>query len=220
MEAEHTIYPLEVKSGESQKKKSLFVYAEKYKADNLSRATLLNLKQDRQIYNYPLYLVSRLGKIKKEKRMKSHTLIKKPEITVVGIACRTSNYPNNQDIPLLWGRFFNERTIDKIPNKSSHDVFGLYCDYEGDYTKPYTLIIGCSVTSIEKIPEGMVVKTILSSSYARFEARGPHPKALIETWEDVWNTQLNRSYFFDFEVYGPAFSAKEPLVEVFIGVKQ
>ena len=51
------IYPLEVKSGASSRKKSLLVYAKKYKTKFISRATLMNLKQDDMVCNYPLYLV-------------------------------------------------------------------------------------------------------------------------------------------------------------------
>lgn len=58
---DHEIYPLEVKAGENQKKKSLLVYGEKYAPSALSRATLMNLKHDGNIYNYPLYLLSRFG---------------------------------------------------------------------------------------------------------------------------------------------------------------
>jgi uncharacterized protein len=51
------IYPLEVKAGTSSRKKSLLVYNEKYHPKNISRATLMNLRRDGEIYNYPLYLV-------------------------------------------------------------------------------------------------------------------------------------------------------------------
>jgi predicted AAA+ superfamily ATPase len=60
IEEDHGIYPLEVKSGESQKKKSLLVYDQKYSPSKLLRASTLNLKQDGALYNYPLYLVQRL----------------------------------------------------------------------------------------------------------------------------------------------------------------
>ncbi|MDY6789653.1 MAG: ATP-binding protein [Thermodesulfobacteriota bacterium] len=52
------IFPLEVKSGFSKKKKSLKIYAEKYQPDVLSRATLMNFKHDGIIKNYPLYGIS------------------------------------------------------------------------------------------------------------------------------------------------------------------
>lgn len=60
IEKDHAIYPLEVKAGTSQKKKSLLVYNEKYAPSMLLRATAMNLKHDGNIYNYPLYLISKL----------------------------------------------------------------------------------------------------------------------------------------------------------------
>jgi len=62
VEQDHEIYPLEVKSGNSSKKKSLLVYEEKYHPKKLIRTTPMNLKHDGDIYNYPLYLISKLLK--------------------------------------------------------------------------------------------------------------------------------------------------------------
>jgi predicted AAA+ superfamily ATPase len=59
IEKEHEIYPLEVQAEASQKKKSLLVYNQKYQPKRLLRATTLNLKHDGDVYNIPLYLVSR-----------------------------------------------------------------------------------------------------------------------------------------------------------------
>jgi len=55
------VFPLEVKSGHSQKKKSLRVYADKYKPLLLIRSSPMNLKQDGEILNCPLYLVGELN---------------------------------------------------------------------------------------------------------------------------------------------------------------
>jgi predicted AAA+ superfamily ATPase len=60
IEEGHEIYPLEVKAGASQKKKSLLVYNQKYAPSKLIRATPMNLKHNGDIYNYPLYLISRI----------------------------------------------------------------------------------------------------------------------------------------------------------------
>lgn len=59
VEDDGEIFPLEVKSGASSKKKSLLVYKEKYKPRLISRASLMNLKQDGDCCNYPLYLIGR-----------------------------------------------------------------------------------------------------------------------------------------------------------------
>jgi predicted AAA+ superfamily ATPase len=56
--AKESIYPLEVKAGVNLKSKSLAVYNEKYNPGILSRASLLNLKQDKKTCNYPLYALS------------------------------------------------------------------------------------------------------------------------------------------------------------------
>lgn len=56
---ENTILPLEVKAGTSNKKKSLLVYDEKYHPSLLNRASLMNLKKDGKVCNYPLYLIER-----------------------------------------------------------------------------------------------------------------------------------------------------------------
>lgn len=56
---ENTILPLEIKSGMSTKKKSLLVYDNHYRPPVLNRASLLNLKQDGKLRNYPLYFLEK-----------------------------------------------------------------------------------------------------------------------------------------------------------------
>lgn len=56
---EDQIFPLEVKANTTTKQKSLRVYQQKYQLPFVSRATLLNLKQDNDICNYPLYLIAK-----------------------------------------------------------------------------------------------------------------------------------------------------------------
>ncbi len=159
----------------------------------------------------------------REDIMKDYTVIKKPSINVIGIECRTSNAPENgpQDIPRLWGRFYGEDIINKIPNKASNEVIALYCDYEGDYTQPYSIVIGCPVTSLNNIPEGMVAKTIPAGSYAVFRAIGEYPTSLIETWGNIWQTELKRTYTGDYEFYGEKFSSGSPQeVEIYIAIEK
>lgn len=137
----------------------------------------------------------------------SYTLIQRPPMIVVGITCCTSNAADAapRDIPALWARFQSEEIASRIPNKASNDVIGLYCDYEGDYTKPYSLVIGCPVKAWGSPPEEMVAKIVPSGHYALFSAIGEHPKALIDTWNTIWKTELKRTYTGDFERYGERF---------------
>ncbi len=133
-----------------------------------------------------------------------HHILQKPQMHVIGIECRTSNNPEAgpRDIPRLWDKFYSLDVLNQIPNKTSHDVIALYCDYEGDYTQPYSCVIGCPVASIEEIPEGMVAKTVPEAAYAVFPVTGELPAGIINAWGKIWQTPLSRTYTGDFEVYG------------------
>ncbi|HLB52991.1 MAG TPA: ATP-binding protein [Chlamydiales bacterium] len=61
-ESDHGIYPLEIKSGTSLKKKSLLVYKERFAPAKLFRASAMNLKLEETLHNFPLYLVSQITK--------------------------------------------------------------------------------------------------------------------------------------------------------------
>lgn len=57
---ESTIIPVEVKSGNSGKKRSLQVYGEKYNPSLMIRCSPMNLKQDGIILNCPIYLLDKI----------------------------------------------------------------------------------------------------------------------------------------------------------------
>ncbi len=154
----------------------------------------------------------------KEPFMKPYTVVRRPSMTIIGIQCRTSNAKEAGpiDIPKLWQQFYTEEFLSKIPNKTSNEIVALYCDYEGDFTKPYSLVIGAPVSSLETIPETMVAKVIPGMSYALFSAKGTFPQSLVETWGKVWTEPLNRTYSGDFELYGDK-SPEE--VEIYIAIQ-
>jgi predicted transcriptional regulator YdeE len=163
------------------------------------------------------------NQIGKENLMKNHVVIDKPSMIVIGIECRTSNHPDAgpHDIPKLWGKFYQDNILSQIPNKASDEIIALYCDYEGNYTQPYTCVIGCPVTSFDEVPEGMVAKIIPATSYAVFRAVGEYPHSLIETWGKIWqgDVEQTRTYTGDFEVYGDKFTSGSPKeVEVYIAI--
>lgn len=57
-EYKNAIFPLESKAGVNPRSKSLLFYDKKYNPVSLSRTTLLNLKHDGKMHNYPLYAIS------------------------------------------------------------------------------------------------------------------------------------------------------------------
>jgi len=145
------------------------------------------------------------------------------EFTVIGISVRTTN-ENGQsakDIGELWNKFITEGILDKIPNKVDDTIYSIYTDYEKDHTKPYTTILGCKVKNTEVIPNGMITKKIENGNYTKFVSKGDLTKgAVYETWSKIWNSELDRAYSADFEVYGE--KAKNPTsaeVEIFVAIK-
>jgi predicted transcriptional regulator YdeE len=142
---------------------------------------------------------------------------------VIGIAVRTTN-ENNQaatDIPALWNTFITGDVAAKIPDKTDQSVYSIYTDYEKDHTRPYTTILGCRVANLDNIPEGMVGKAIEGGTYTAFTAKGKPDEGIVyNEWVKIWNSELERTYTSDFEVYGP--KAQDPAnaeIDIFIAVK-
>jgi len=133
--------------------------------------------------------------------------------TVVGISAKESN-DHPEGIGKLWQDFYAKGGAKQIPNRASDDVYAVYTEYEGDHTKPYTMLIGCQVSSVGTLPTGLVAKAIPGAKYAVFDASGPQPASVVATWVRVYQTPLQRAYVADFDRYrGPTE------VEVNVGVR-
>lgn len=127
------------------------------------------------------------------------------KFNVIGISVRTTNEngQSGKDIPALWSQFMSEEIQSKIPNKVSEDLFCIYTDYEKDHTKPYTTILGCKVENLDVVPENMIGKTIESADYEELIAKGNLSEGIVyNKWLEIWNSDLDRSFTADFEVYG------------------
>ena len=142
---------------------------------------------------------------------------------VLGIAVRTSNEngQSGKDIPALWNQFMSEGILDKIPNKLDHTVYSIYTEYEEDYTKPYTTVLGCKVSSLDTIPEGMKGITIAEGDYIRCTVKGNMMEGIVfHEWTRIWNSDIPRSYTTDFEVYGEkAQNPADAEVDIFLAIK-
>ena len=142
---------------------------------------------------------------------------------IVGLAVRTSN-ENGQaatDIPALWDRFNTENISAQITGKLSEEVYSVYTEYEGDYTKPYTTIIGCRVENLDHISEEMDGIQIDGGEFVKFIAKGNlHEGVVYNAWVDIWNSDLPRAYTADFEIYGEkAMNLEDAEVEIFLSVR-
>ena len=123
---------------------------------------------------------------------------------IIGISVRTTNVNNKalKDIGELFGNFVGQNIMEKIPNKMAEDIYCVYTDYESDFNGPYTAIVGCKVSSLNDIPTGLIAKAIPDSKYQVYRSTGKLSVSLSKTWEGIWNTDLNRRYSADFDIYG------------------
>ena len=146
------------------------------------------------------------------------------KFNIIGVSIRTTNEneQSGKDIPALWDKFISEGIAEKIPNKINHSIYSIYTDYEKDHTKPYTTILGCAVESLDLIPEGMIGKVIETASYEKFIAKGNLNNGIvINEWIKIWNSDLNRSFTSDFEIYGEkAQNPENAEVDIFIAINR
>lgn len=134
-------------------------------------------------------------------------------ITVIGLAQRQSN-DHPERIGSQWHTFFARGGPSQIPERLSDDVYAVYFEYEGDQTKPYSLLLGCAVPAGTTVGSGMSWVTIPRARYARFPANGTQPQALVETWKTIWAAPIQRTFRIDFERH------RSPTeVEVNVGVR-
>jgi predicted transcriptional regulator YdeE len=143
--------------------------------------------------------------------------------SVIGISVRTTNENGQagQDIPTLWNKFMTERVAENIPNKIDNTMYCIYTEYEKDHTKPYTTILGCKVENLDTIPVGMIGKTFEETMYTKFVAKGNILQGMVfNEWTKIWNSDLDRTYIADFEVYDErAQNLENAEVDIFIAVK-
>ncbi len=142
---------------------------------------------------------------------------------IIGIEARTTNEndQSRQDISSLWKRFYSEKIANLISNKTSDEITALYTDYEQDFTKPYTIVIGFKVENLDNIPSGLTGRKIAAANYAVFTVNGKLPDELINMWKSIWNSSIPRAYTSDFEVYGERAKDRDNAqMQVYVSIKQ
>lgn len=143
---------------------------------------------------------------------------------IIGISVRTSNQENKAaiDIPALWNQFISDNIMDKIPNKIDSEVYSIYTNYEGDHTQPYDTILGCKVSSLDTIPDGMIGQAFEGGNVAKFTSKGNLEDNIIyKQWLEIWNTDLDRTFSADFEVYGAkSLDRANAEVDIFVAINK
>ena len=114
-----------------------------------------------------------------------HRIEHQKEKFFIDIKLRTNNEECSIAMPAHKDRFFKENIPSKIPNKINGNILALYTDYEGDYTMPYSRILGCEVANLDEVTEVLVGKVIPESKYAVFTTQGEFPQGLIAVWQEI-----------------------------------
>ncbi len=125
--------------------------------------------------------------------------------SVVGLSMTTSNETASEEINALWQDFFEKSIGQDVENRVDDVIYAVYSDYEGDHTKPYRLTVGYKIEGAPQMKDHLYHVEVQSADYAMMGAIGEQPKALIETWTAVWQSDLDRKFETDFEVYGKRF---------------
>ena len=132
-----------------------------------------------------------------------YEIVEIPTKTMAGISIRTTN-ENMQavnDIGKLWEEFWNKNIFSFTENKKNNKMYGVYTNYEGDFTKPYDFYACCEVSSEGNNNDEFSVISVPESKYAKFSLRGNYDEAAEKLWNAIWETKLDRKYTYDFEVY-------------------
>jgi predicted transcriptional regulator YdeE len=152
------------------------------------------------------------------------------EFFVVGIEARTIGEREVSDegvIPGLWQRFYQERVLEKIPNKADSSIYVVYTEYARDRMGDYTVVIGVKVKDKSPAPTGLVLKTVPAGQYALVTSeKGPAATVIPEAWQKVWALEDKdlldgkRAYKADFELYGPQATNPQNLqADLYVGLK-
>lgn len=127
---------------------------------------------------------------------------------VSGISVRTLNsdeaQPSKAKLPGLWDQFYGQSLAEKIPNKLAKSaVYGVYSAYESDASGQFTVTAGVSVSKASPEFDSIAVN---GGQYLVFEAKGPMPQVVVDTWAKVWSffeasNDFERSFTTDFEMH-------------------
>lgn len=147
---------------------------------------------------------------------------------VIGPTVRTNNAKEvggQGAIPQLWQGVMQNGTLDQIPNRAADGIVVVYTDFASDYTGDYNYTLGYRVTSADKVPDGMVARTVKAGKYAVLTSEtGPPQQVIPALWQRIYSMtpqQLGgtRAYQTDFETYADITDFGSMQVTAHIGLK-
>lgn len=148
----------------------------------------------------------------------NYEIVELEEKTVVGFADVTQNEAPDMSskIASLWQKLFEKP--EEIANRTNTKAIGLYCDYGKPSPQDYTVLAGFEVNKIDDNKK-FAVRKIPAGKYAKFTVRGDVVKAVADSWGEIWNTPLNRTFTGDFEEYQDDCDGEIRTIFIYIAIK-
>ena len=118
--------------------------------------------------------------------------------TVVGVSAVTGNQDPKMSsiIGGLWEKLYQGGVYPTIKNKMNEYAIGLYSDYVKD---TYLVTVGTEVSLADNVE--LTTKVIPAGKYAKFMLEGNMETIVSETWGEIWQENLERTFTGDFEEY-------------------
>ena len=138
-------------------------------------------------------------------------------IKILGFELKTSNQEAFQTIPKFWGEIMGENRLKKITPSISENIYAVYTNFKNpgkNNEGVYSLIIGREVLKNQKAFDGFVEAIISPQKRAVFDVEKNHPEKVGAMWQEIWNTNLEKTFVSDFELYKPNGE-----IEIHIGIK-
>lgn len=143
----------------------------------------------------------------------NYTIEQSGGFIITGIKQRTDNTVAAQVIPGLWERFFKEDTVERIRGSVPDGcVYAVYINYESDEHGEYDFFLGVRTRSKNENDDFMCTD-IPKGSYAVFTAKSNAQVAAV--WQQIWKTDLKRTYAGDFECY----HQKTGQISIYVGIQ-
>ena len=142
----------------------------------------------------------------------NYEIVELKEKTIVGFAARTSNKDPQMGaiIQDLWKQLYKPENTEKIQKRVNTYAIGLYSDYDKE---GYQVTAGFEVSNVES-GNGFAVKTIPAGRYAKFSVHGDMIEAVANSWKEIWETPLDRTFTGDFEEY-----LSQEDIDIYIAIK-
>ncbi|MCH9608927.1 MAG: Phosphoglycolate phosphatase [Chlamydiales bacterium] len=156
--------------------------------------------------------ISQLTKELVSRGLMQHTIVKREPYTFVGLDKTISSGRAFDEIVAHWEAFFSKKIADTIPHKLSNQVQGLYTNYTGDETAPYSLIIGFPVSKVDDLPPGLTAIEVPGGSFVHYSSKFDE---MLTAWEAIWKSEgFTRQFGFDYEVYAEDHSTVDIYVSI------